>query len=302
MKKMKALHDEVKEFWSKNPYTYGLSSKTGKYVDVGDIAGEETSGRFFDEYMRKVRKHIRDAQSTPESCLARFIDCDSMKGKRCLDIACGLGWATVEMTRAGATVTAIDIAPRSVELCRKHLEYRGLQATVLVMDAQRMEFPDHHFDFIVAWGCLMHMPDTELAISEIYRCLKPEGKVFGYMYNKNSVTYWWHFWFLRGILMGQLVKYRGDEQKLVNRYTDGIRLGGNPLARVYTPKEATEMFRKIGFIGVKFQPWGPPRMLDNFPVSKLPLGKLLPYGVKKKIADKFGWGMVFGAKKPSRSE
>jgi len=247
--------------------------------------------------MRKVRKHFDDAQGPGEKLASRFIDYDQLRGQRVLDIACGFGWGAVEMASAGAMVSAIDITPRAIAATRRHFELRGLTGEIREMDAQDMDFPDHTFDFVLAWGCLMHMPDTQKAISEIYRVLKPSGKVLGYMYNKNSISFWWNIWFVRGILGRKILAYQGDTQRLVSRYTDGESFGGNSLTKVYTPKEATQMFEQAGFSRVKFQPWGPPSMIKSFPFGKLPFGQWLPYGARKVIADRWGWGMIFNASK-----
>jgi hypothetical protein len=69
------------------------------------------------------------------------------------------------------------------------------------------------------------------------------------------------------------------------------------LTKVYSIKEAEKMFLTAGFREVKFRAWGPPRMLNNFPCSKLPLGKYLPYRLKKAVSDRWGWGMTFKAQK-----
>jgi 2-polyprenyl-3-methyl-5-hydroxy-6-metoxy-1,4-benzoquinol methylase len=294
---MNELNNKVKQSWNTNPYTYGLS-QTESYRDVGDIPDDALDARFFDEYIRKTRKHFHDAQLPAEPVAARFIDYEWLKGKKVLDIACGFGWATVEMARLGAHVTAIDLTPRAIAVTKRHLAVRGLTGDVREMDAQQMEFPDATFDFVHAWGCLMHMPNTEQAIGEIFRVLKPGGRSSGYMYNKNSVSYWWHFWFLRGVLQGKLLTYRGDTTRLVSRYTDGVTIGGNMLTKVYTPREGNALFTQAGFGNVAFQPWGPPDMLKSFPVSKVPLGGLLSYDTRKKIADRWGWGMIYRAEKP----
>lgn len=291
------LNEKVRQWWNNNPYTYGLASREG-FQDVGNVDDTQVDGHFFDEYMRKTRKRFHDAQRDDQPLAARFIDYDRLHAKTALDIATGLGWAAIEMARAGAHVTAIDLTDRSIEMTRQHFAYRNLNVDLRVMDAQHMAFPDATFDFVHAWGCLMHMPDTEGAIRELYRVTKPGGWSSGYMYNKRSVSYWWHIWFLRGVLMGKLITYNGDTTKLVSRYTDGNMLGGNMLTKVYSPEEAVRMFETAGFVDVRVDPWGPPEMLDGFPFSKLRLGKLLPYPAKKAIADRYGWGMIYTARKP----
>jgi ubiquinone/menaquinone biosynthesis C-methylase UbiE len=297
---MSDLQDRVRDWWNTNPFSYGLSQK-GAYRDVGNVSDEDIHEEFFNNYLRKVRKHLYDAQSPGEPLAARFIPYESLKDRKVLDIACGMGWSTIEMARAGVQVTGIDISTRVIEIARKHIALRNLEAKAeaLVMDAQALQFEDESFDFVHAYGCLMHMPDTEKAISEIYRVLRPGGETFGYMYNKNSPTYWWHFWFLRGILLGRLIKYKGDTQRLVSRYTDGNAIGGNPHTKVYTPKQAKGLFADTGFEEVSVQPWGPPNLLDSFPIQQVPLGKyLLTYPMKKAISDRIGFGMMYKALKP----
>lgn len=294
---MADLQAKVKEWWNSNPYSYGMTSNDS-YKDVGALTNQELTLALFDEYMRKVRKHFDDAQGAGERIASRFIDYEDLSGKHVLDIASGYGWATVEMCRAGANVTGIDVAPRAIEGAKKHLEFRGLQADMRVMDAQAMDFPNSTFDFVLAWGCLMHMPDTEKAISEIFRVLKPGGRVAGYMYNKHSISFWWNIWFVRGIMLGRLFAYKGSTTALVSRYTDGYVIGGNAHTKVYSPREAERLFEQKGFRTVQFRPWGPPSMISGFPFTKVPLGRLLPYPIRKAIADRFGWGMVFRAQKP----
>src|SRR4051812_28713891 len=111
---MNELSKQVKEWWNNNPYTYGLSKKEG-YQDVGDVKNEQLDRNFFDAYMRKVRKHFADAQQPDQRIAARFLDYESLRNKKVLDIACGFGWASIEMADAGAQVTGIDITPRAIE-------------------------------------------------------------------------------------------------------------------------------------------------------------------------------------------
>lgn len=291
------LTNEVKDWWNTNPYSYGLSQKKGRFKDVGDIENEKINADFFDNYMRKCRKLFDDAQLPNEKIAARFVPYADLQSKEVLDIACGFGWSLIELADSGAKVIGIDITPRAIEIARKHLAYRNLLAETKVMDAQKLEFPNDNFDYVHAWGCLMHMPQTEQAISEIYRVLKNGGKTSGYMYNRNSITFWWNRFFLKGILRGYLFRYKFNLHRLTSRFGDGASQGGNPLTKTYTPKQAEKMFKEAGFINVKFKPWGPPEMIMNFPSNRLPLGKILSYKIRKKIADHYGWGMIFTAEK-----
>lgn len=68
-----------------------------------------------------------------------------------------------------------------------------------------MEFADGVFDFVFAWGCLMHMPNTVQAVVEIYRVLKSGGKAAGYIYNAEG---------FRHVLVAFLVSQRNLDGRI----------------------------------------------------------------------------------------
>ena len=87
-----------------------------------------------------------------------------------LEVGCGPGELS-ERIRAelGASVVAIDISPRMVELARK----RGVDA--VVGDAEDLRFADASFDCVVAAWMLYHVPDVDRALGEFARVLRPNG-------------------------------------------------------------------------------------------------------------------------------
>jgi SAM-dependent methyltransferase len=70
-----------------------------------------------------------------------------------------------------ASVTAVDISPRMVELTRA----RGIDARL--GDVQSLEFGDESFDLVVAAWVLFHPSDLDRALSEIVRVLRREGRL-----------------------------------------------------------------------------------------------------------------------------
>ncbi|MFA4954188.1 MAG: class I SAM-dependent methyltransferase [Patescibacteria group bacterium] len=266
------LKSKVRTWWNDHPFAYLLS------VD------EEGSWEFFRNVDRKVMKWMSPWAHTRYPLLSNLVDYKALKGKRVLDIACGTGWTTEQFARAGAIVTAIDLTPNAVELTKKRLALYGLQATVLEADAEHLPFPDESFDYVMAWGCLMHTPDTEGAIREIRRVLVPGGKGGAMMYNKNSIHWRWALWFGKGILQGKLLKLK--PQQLANRYTDGADVGGNMLTKFFTPEEFDKMFSIFKSRSVKI--YDRPEVCDSLPTRRLPLGKFLPRFIKTWIAYRFG--------------
>ena len=70
---------------------------------------------------------LRGGGAFPRRLLAAASDfLGELRGRRVVELGCGLGDLTVELARAGAHVTAVDLSPRSIEYLR-----RRQQAAVL---------------------------------------------------------------------------------------------------------------------------------------------------------------------------
>ncbi len=265
------LNARVRSWWHSNPFNYF----------VGD---DEGSWAFYRNIDRKFLKWIPFMQEGGYPFLTRYVDMKGLKGKKVLDIACGTGVLTEQFCWMGADVTAIDLTPKAVELTKKRLALYGLKANVIEADAQQLPFKDNTFDFVCAWGCLMHMPKTEKAISEIHRVLKPGGKALAMMYHKDSVHLRYCIQLGRGILRLKYLKY--DNQSLINRYTDGAHKGGNMLARFYSKREFKQLFS--AFRGVYVAIHDNHGVPNQLPHPWLPLGKLLPRRAKEAICRTVG--------------
>ena len=77
-----------------------------------------------------------------------------------------------KFSEAGAELYGIDLTEKAVEHTRKRLAYSGLESNLSVGDAEKLDFSDGLFDLVYSWGVLHHSPNTQKAISEVYRVLK----------------------------------------------------------------------------------------------------------------------------------
>lgn len=266
------LTKKTKAWWDANPFTYLMNNK---HI-TADWA-------FFRNIDRKIIKWMPWAQKG-YPLLSDLIDYAALRGKRVLDIAVGTGWSTEQFVRAGAEVTAIDITPTAVELTKRRLALYGLKADMRVADAQNLPFPDRSFDFVLAFGCLMHMPDTRKAIREIHRVLRSGGRVAAMMYHKHSLHFWYYIVFGKGIMRGKLLSM--TLQELVNRYTDGAYEGGNQLTKFYSTREIHALFSLFREVRVRvFDVMTP---IDHLPHRYLPLGTLLPPPLKRWLTRRVG--------------
>jgi ubiquinone/menaquinone biosynthesis C-methylase UbiE len=100
-------------------------------------------------------------------------------GARVLDVACGRGAVFVPASRAVSPtgqVIAVDLSDGMVEQARSEVSRLHLANTqVLKMDAERLDFPDSHFDFVLCGLCLFFLPNLDQALAGMLRVLKPGG-------------------------------------------------------------------------------------------------------------------------------
>lgn len=91
-------------------------------------------------------------------------------GERLLDIAAGTGVSTVELGKSGAWCVAADFSPKMLAAGA----WRGVP--MVVADATRLPFPDSSFDAICISFGLRNIAETEVALREMLRVLRPGGR------------------------------------------------------------------------------------------------------------------------------
>lgn len=88
-----------------------------------------------------------------------------------LDFGCGDGFfARVVFDKVDA---GVDLADSRIEEAREKESYRKL----VVYDGKRLPFPDKSYSTVVSNCVFEHLPDLDQALEEIYRVLKPSGKL-----------------------------------------------------------------------------------------------------------------------------
>lgn len=103
------------------------------------------------------------------------------QGKKVLDYGCGNGIHSVFPAKYGAEkVIGIDLSEKSLEIARKRIKREGLEAKVefVLMDCEKMDFPENSFDIILDAGTFSSL-DIKKALPELSRVLKPDGFLIG---------------------------------------------------------------------------------------------------------------------------
>jgi SAM-dependent methyltransferase len=99
-----------------------------------------------------------------------------LRGKRVLELGCGPGDEAIMMARRGARVTALDIAPSSVQITRQRARASNVDFAMDVScaTAEALPFPPGEFDWVVGFG-LLHHADSAVLGPEVSRVLRPGG-------------------------------------------------------------------------------------------------------------------------------
>jgi ubiquinone/menaquinone biosynthesis C-methylase UbiE len=132
-----------------------------------------------------ARAYDRGVQAAFREIFPRLVAdlLDEMRGvRRALDVGCGPGQFTILAAEAlpDTEVWGIDLAPTMIELARRHASESSAAGRLHfeVGDAEKLPFPDRHFDAVLSSGSIKHWPDPAAGLREIHRVLAPGGRAF----------------------------------------------------------------------------------------------------------------------------
>ena len=115
----------------------------------------------------------------------------SIKNKQVLDVGCGGGILSDAMARAGATVTGIDLAGKSLKVAQLHalesqtpnVSYREISAEALAAETPAQ------FDVVTCMEMLEHVPNPASIVKACATLVKPGGWVFFSTLNRNPKSF-----------------------------------------------------------------------------------------------------------------
>lgn len=263
----------------------------------------------------------RDRYSNLEK-LPAFADFASFKGKKVLEIGCGIGTDGLQFSRAGAIYTGVDLTEEGIRVAKRRFELFGQRGEFLKVNAEALPFPDNYFDHVYSFGVIHHSPHPENIVFEIYRVLKPGGSITVMLYNRSSFYYLIEVCIIRKLffricekkrLLQSIFRLFGDrlyqrfesyrskleamknkcprptQDQWVSMNTDDVFC---PIARVYSAYEAKDLLK--AFKNIKTYVW----YIDkNNWLLWVFLGMLIPKSLAGWLERKSGWLRMIEANK-----
>ena len=110
-----------------------------------------------------------------------------------LDIASGTGepGLTIATMLDGGKVVITDLADHMLEIAAEKAAMRGItNIETQLCDVCELPFPDNSFDAISCRFGFMFFPDMQLAVNEMYRVLKPGGRIATAVWNVPEKNFW----------------------------------------------------------------------------------------------------------------
>jgi ubiquinone/menaquinone biosynthesis C-methylase UbiE len=111
-------------------------------------------------------------------------------GHKVLEIGCGTGTDLLQFVKHGAIATGIDLASSHVDLARNRV---GELARVYQADMRHLPFANDSFDYVYSHGVLHHSDEPEKAVREMFRVLRPGGRINIHVYAFWSYFTLWRF-------------------------------------------------------------------------------------------------------------
>jgi SAM-dependent methyltransferase len=259
--------ERVQKYWDDRPCNIRHSSRM-----VGTRA-------YFDEV--EARKYF------VEPHIPEFADFDGSRGKKVLEIGCGIGTDTINFARCGCKVTAVDLSSGSLSIARKRAEVYGLQSRITFVQANAEELSKsvavEPYDLIYSFGVIHHSPHPRTIIEELLKYTRPGTVVKLMLYYRFS---WKILWMLLT---------EGYEPGFVAKHSEAET--GCPVTYVYSKREARKLLSGLNVTDMRVEhifPYSIPEY-RNYEYKKVWYFRFLPSRVFHWLERHFGWHLLITA-------
>jgi SAM-dependent methyltransferase len=172
-------------------------------------------------------RHSRQGRWIP-----RLLEFTRHSGERLLGLGSGLGSDLVEYARHGAEVITVCPSAAQLALIRRNFELRGLRGHFLHAGALTIPLEPASIDVICLTGLSPDIAEPARLVDELYRLLKPGGKLLAVLPAHHDIDFWRRYvalgerstqsaGFAPGLLDHACLRFRGrDLRRLFERFSE----------------------------------------------------------------------------------
>ena len=168
---MTTLDQNIVDYWNRQPCNINHSNEP---------VGTELYFQQVTEKRYRAEPHVLD--------FAKF---HLWRGKRVLEIGCGIGTDAEQFARHGAHYTGIDISSQSIQICRDRFKLLDLTGEFHEGSVTDNKLLSHigKFDLVYSYGVLHHFPGMREHIKNLHEVLDVDGEFRFMVYARNSWKY-----------------------------------------------------------------------------------------------------------------
>lgn len=159
-----------KEVYAQNDVTIFSLMKFNRWKAIVKMIWYKISGQYFNEIINEAKGRV-------------------------LDIGCGYGHYLLALKQKGIEVYGLEVNPNCVEVCNQ------IGLNVFCGTLEEANFHSEFFDVVILSQALEHTTSPKAILTEIYRILKPGGKVLIYCPSADSFFLrifdkYWQGWYV----------------------------------------------------------------------------------------------------------
>jgi len=265
---------DVQRYWDARPCNIRHSAKP-----VG-------SKEYFDEV--EARKYF------VEPHIPAFAEFERWRGKRVLEVGCGIGTDSINFARGGAQLTAVELSSESLRIAAERAEVMGVADHIEFVQANAEELTEtlgrESYDLVYSFGVVHHTPHPERALAEMRALTAPGGTLKLMVYHRRS-------WKVFSIVAVQGRGRFWNTDELVAEHSEAET--GCPVTFSYRGREARELVEKSGFLvqDVHVDHVFPYRVRDyvEYRYVKEPYFRWMPERLFRAFERRFGWHLLITA-------
>ncbi len=224
-----------------------------RYFAFEDVSSEQVQG-YWDARPCNIRHSPKPVGSEEyfnevefrkyrvEPHIPEFAEFERWRGKKVLEIGCGIGTDTINFARHGAQITAVDLSEKSLAVAKRRAEVFGFEDQIQFFHANAEKLSDtvpvESYDLVYSFGVIHHTPNPDAVLRQIQQYVAPGGTVKIMVYHRWS---WKVLWIVLTYGRGKFWRLT----PLVARHSEAQT--GCPVTYTYSRRQGRRWLENHGF-------------------------------------------------------